>query len=111
MRVFPYFDKEEYAVNSQNSTLRRVYRPPDYTSDASEEVHPSIKSLTAAEWIPMIQWPPRRVTANFLNSYEYRETSLKPAQRDISHTVNGDDSLLTAAIKYHLAEEMQLRSR
>ena len=27
--------------------------------------------------IPMIQLPPRRVTANVDNSYEYRETSLK----------------------------------
>jgi len=78
LRVYPYFDKEEYEVNNQKSTLTQVWRPADYTSDESEEVHPSIKSLTAAEMIPIIQWPPRRVTANINNSYEYREMSLNP---------------------------------
>ena len=61
--------------------------------------------------IPMIQWPPRRVTANIDNSYEYQEMSSNPTQGDISHAINGDNSLPTAGINYQLAAEMQLRSR
>ena len=78
LRVYPYLNQEEYKVNNQKSSSTWVNRPADYTSDESKEVHPSIKSLTAADMIPTIQWPPRPVTANIDNSYEYRETSLKP---------------------------------
>ena len=48
-------------------------------------------SLTAEEMVPMIQWPLRRVTANVNNSCEYLETSLNPSERDILHTMKGED--------------------
>jgi len=61
--------------------------------------------------IPVIQWPPRRITANIDNYYESRETSLKPPPlRYIAYDQRR--RLPTDGCNNHrLAEEMQLRSR
>ena len=60
--------------------------------------------------ILMIQWPPRHVTSYVNNSYKYLKMSLKHNQRNISHTINVDDYLLTDAINHRLMGEMELQS-
>ena len=92
------------------STWTWIQRAANYTSDEFYEVHPSRKSLMAAELIPLIKWPLRRVTSHVEILSGYRHTSLQLAQGDIPNKINNDHNLSAAEITDWCAELIQLWS-